>query len=262
MPSVTKPLRAEPSAAGRRDERLRDAPTRPVFQRGGGLADRHGSHGDGTTDDRDAKEDGTSRVGLRLTQPWKGEMDEYDLIADWYASDRDPTIGVPEVTALASALPRGARVLDVGCGTGLPLTRTLLSLGCQVVAVDSSPRMLERFRVNCPDTPFVCGAIQSCDLGGIEFDAAIAWGVLFDQDEQAKAIARLAQALKAGGRLLFTSGDRDGSIQGLPMNGVPFRYWSFSVEGYRSLLEAHGIELEGTHADAGQNIYYGAVKRA
>jgi SAM-dependent methyltransferase len=189
-------------------------------------------------------------------------MHEYDLIADWYASDRHPAIGVPEVVSLASSLAPGGRVLDVGCGTGIPLTRALLSLGLQVVGVDSSERMLERFRINCPGTPFICGAIQSCDLGGLAFDAAIAWGVLFhlDHDEQAKAIANVAHALKIGARFLFTSGDEDGSRQGQPMNGVPFQYWSFSVDGYRRVLRAHGLELLDTHADAGGNVYYLAVK--
>jgi SAM-dependent methyltransferase len=189
-------------------------------------------------------------------------MHEYDLIADWYASDRDPAVGVPEVTSLASSLAPGARVLDVGCGTGIPLTRALVSQGLRVVGVDSSIRMLERFRVNCPNAPFIHGTIQACDLDGMTFDAAIAWGVLFHlpHPEQAQAIARVSSALKAGGWFLFTSGDEDGSIEGSPMNGVPFRYWSFSVEGYRRLLRTHGLELLDTHADAGGNVYYLALK--
>jgi ubiquinone/menaquinone biosynthesis C-methylase UbiE len=192
-------------------------------------------------------------------------MHEYDLIADWYASDRESSgwpRGLPEVTSLASSLAPGARVLDIGCGTGVPLTRALLSLGLQVVGVDSSMRMLERFRVNCPSAPFIHGTIQSCDLDGMSFDAAIAWGVLFHlaHPEQEQAIARVSCVLKAGGRFLFTSGDQDGSIEA-PMNGVPFRYWSFTIDGYRRILQAHGLEVLDTHADAGGNIYYLAVKK-
>lgn len=46
-------------------------------------------------------------------------MREYDLIAGWYASERTNLIGVPDVAAFASALPRGSRVLDIGCGNGI-----------------------------------------------------------------------------------------------------------------------------------------------
>ena len=191
-------------------------------------------------------------------------MNEYDLIADWYAKDRNLSIGVPEVTSLLASLPEGASVLDVGCGNGMPLTTTLLVAGCKVVGVDSSLQMLERFQENCPDTPFIYAPIQSAHLDGQMFDAAIAWGVLFhlEHEEQRKAVVKVASALKPGGLFLFTSGDEEGSKQGEPMHGVPFRYWSFSVEGYRKLLKANGLTLLNVQRDEGQNIYYLARKDA
>ncbi len=73
-------------------------------------------------------------------------------------------------------------------------------------------------------------------------------------------IARIANVLVTGGRFLFTSGDENGSIEGAPMNGVPFRYWSFDEAGYRTLLAEHGLELVETHRDAGHNVHYSARK--
>ena len=59
--------------------------------------------------------------------------------------------------------------------------------------------------------------------------------------EQALAIQRIASVLKTGGNFLFTSGDQghrsDDGIQGEPMNGVPFHYWSLTPDGYRELLD-------------------------
>jgi len=189
-------------------------------------------------------------------------MHEYDLIADWYAAERQGPGGVPEVQSLIASLPPGASVLDVGCGNGLPLTRTLLEAGFNVVGVDSSPRMLEWFQANCPGTPFICSPIQSADLGGRLFNAAVAWGVLFHlpHAEQRKAIAKVASVLTPQGFFLFTSGDEDGDKQGDPMNGVPFHYWSFSVEQYREILQANAMALLAVHQDAGHNTYYLAAK--
>lgn len=185
-------------------------------------------------------------------------MREYDIIAEWYAAERRGPGGVPEVESLIAALPSGATVLDVGCGNGVPLTRKLLDAGCSVVGVDSSPLMLERFQANCPGTPFVCAPIQSVDLGVQMFDAALAWGVLFhlEHEEQRKAIAKVASVLKPRGLFLFTAGDTEGDKHGEPMNGVPFHYWSFSVENYRELLNENGLTLLDVHPDAGQNIHY------
>jgi SAM-dependent methyltransferase len=192
---------------------------------------------------------------------------EYDLIADWYVASRSGggprASGVPEVSALVASLTAGASVVDLGCGPGLPLTQVLLEHGLEVLGVDSSERMLEHFRRNFPNVPTLLAPIEDCDFGGRLFDAALAWGVMFhlSQEAQVRAIANVATALKAGGCLLFTSGDVDGSIQGEPMNGVPFRYHSFSVEGYRELLRTHGLVLEETHTDAGENRYYLARRR-
>lgn len=189
-------------------------------------------------------------------------MREYDLIAEWYATQRTDATGVPELTALLASLPQSPSILDAGCGTGLPLTRVLVDHGCRVVGVDSSPNMLARFALNFPAVPAICSPIQDCDLADFEFDAAIAWGVMFHlpHAEQVKAIAKIASVLKPGGVFLFTSADVDGWKDGEPMNGVPFRYYSFSRDGYRDLLREHGLTLEKTQKDRGDNIYYLARK--
>jgi SAM-dependent methyltransferase len=190
---------------------------------------------------------------------------EYDLIADWYASQRIDATGVPEVTALVASLPPSASVLDVGCGNGLPLTRVLIDHGCKVLGVDSSPNMLEHFARNCPGVPAICAAIQDCDLDGRTFDATIMWGVMFHLpiEEQVKAIAKVASALKPGAVFLFTSGDEQGDpepFEGEPMNGVRFLYYSFGENGYRDVLLEHGLTLEQTAIDRGANKYYLARK--
>ena len=48
-------------------------------------------------------------------------MREYDRIAAWYTRTRSD-VGLASVAAFADRLASGARVLDLGCGDGLPLT--------------------------------------------------------------------------------------------------------------------------------------------
>jgi ubiquinone/menaquinone biosynthesis C-methylase UbiE len=47
------------------------------------------------------------------------------------------------VEQLLERLPGGARVLDLGCGTGVPTARQLVDGGCGVTGVDISPVMLD-----------------------------------------------------------------------------------------------------------------------
>jgi SAM-dependent methyltransferase len=188
---------------------------------------------------------------------------EYDLIADWYAAERSDSTGLPETLSLARSLAPGARVLDIGCGNGIPITRALLSAGHRVTGLDSSREMLARFRVNCPDATSVLGSIESYPLTAAEFDAAVAWGVLFHltPEEQLRAMANVSQALKKGAPFLFTSGDTDGfEPRTGTMNGVTFRYYSFSTANYERLLAEQGMTLVDVHRDEGENTYYLATR--
>jgi ubiquinone/menaquinone biosynthesis C-methylase UbiE len=190
---------------------------------------------------------------------------EYDLIAEWYASERIGQTGIPEVQALASSIPLGSHVLDIGCGNGIPITRALLDAGHQVTGLDSSSAMLARFHMNCPHTTAVHSTVQCCPFPDTTFDAAVAWGVMFHlrPDDQIKAIANVSRVLKTGAPFLFTSGDVD-DFDGKEdkMNGVTFRYFSFSNENYRRVLKEQGFTLVRVQVDAGKNTYYLATKQS
>ena len=191
-------------------------------------------------------------------------MREYDLIADWYASERVDQTGVPEALALVKTLPPGAHVLDVGCGNGLPIAKALLAAEVQVVGVDSAPKMLARFRLNLRTTHVVRAVAQALPFADATFDGAVAWGVMFHlpQAEEIKVIASVARVLKPGGSFLFTAGDvvdDSGDHIGI-MNGVEFHYYSFTTDGYRRVLVDHGMHLVDFHKDKGENGYYLATK--
>jgi SAM-dependent methyltransferase len=188
---------------------------------------------------------------------------EYDLIAEWYASERDDQTGVPEATALASSIRRGALLLDVGCGNGVPISRALLSEGHLVVGLDSSIAMLARYKQNCPEAFAVRGIVESCPFADEVFDAAVAWGVMFhlNPEDAIRAIANVSRILKRGAPFLFTSGDEDclDAKEGT-MNGVTFRYFSYSAQSYRRILSGYSLTLVDIHADSGKNTYYLAKK--
>ncbi|HEV2402504.1 MAG TPA: methyltransferase domain-containing protein [Candidatus Sulfotelmatobacter sp.] len=186
-------------------------------------------------------------------------MREYDLIAEWFASQRVDQTGVPEATKLASSIAPGSLVLDVGCGNGIPISRILLSAGHRVIGLDSSDAMLARFRRNCPESLAVRGLVQFCPFADCTFDAAVGWGVMFhlNPEDAVTAIANLSRIVKGGAPLLFTSGDVD-DFDGTEskMSGVTFRYFSYSVDNYRRILGDHGFTLVDVHQDSGSNTYY------
>lgn len=192
-------------------------------------------------------------------------MREYDLIADWYPTDRGRTVGVAEALAIADALPAGSRILDIGCGNGVPITEAVASTGHRVVGLDSSARMIERFRVNLRGTPVVHGDIRQCPFSRHSFDAAISWGMMFHltPTDQSLALASVARVLKVGAPFLFTAAEiQDADQRGITgtMNSVTFRY--FAVPSYRTLLAQHGFVLVDVHDDPGVSTYFLARRSA
>ena len=137
-------------------------------------------------------------------------MREYDQTVDWFIRNRRPQIGPPDVADFARALVPGARILDLGCGTGVPITQCLVEDGYDVFAIDSSSKMLEQFRMSFPGVPVQCATIQDSDFFGLCFDAVVAWGVWFHLTaaDQETGIEKVARVLNPGGRFLFTAGDK------------------------------------------------------
>jgi len=190
-------------------------------------------------------------------------MREYDLIADWYSTDRGRTAGVAEALAVAATVPARSRILDLGCGSGVPTTEALVNAGHRVVGLDSSTEMLARFRVRVPGTPVVRGDARQCPFSDGSFGAAISWGMMFHlpRSEQATVFAAVSRVLEPGAPFLFTAaeivGADDGGITGT-MNGVTFHY--YAVPDYRTLVAEYGFVLVDIHDDPGVSTYFLARK--
>jgi SAM-dependent methyltransferase len=76
-----------------------------------------------------------------------------------------PPMGEPSI--VHAAVPEGASILELGCGTGRIL-RPLADLGHPVLGVDESPAML----AHLTDLPSACAPIETLRLGRT-FDAVL-----------------------------------------------------------------------------------------
>jgi SAM-dependent methyltransferase len=75
---------------------------------------------------------------------------------------------------LATRLPDGARVLELGCGGGTRETKAL-ARRFRLTGVDLSARQLERARLRVPEAEFVHGDLTSLELPPASFDAVVAF---------------------------------------------------------------------------------------
>jgi SAM-dependent methyltransferase len=184
----------------------------------------------------------------------------YDQHAERYWTFRETSdLGVAEVRAWAVGLPRGGAVLDLGCGSGVPISRALISDGFVVHGVDASPRMVAAFRERFPGVPVACEAVESSTFFDRAFDGVVSWGLLFllPAETQVALLSRMASVLRPGGRLLFTAPAQVCEWEDA-LTGARSRSLGRAV--YRTLLRDAGLLPLGEQSDGGDNHYYAAVR--
>ena len=158
------------------------------------------------------------------------------------------------VEKLLNALPdpSSATVLELGCGAGIPVTKTLAKQCKSVVANDISTTQLSLARKHLAEfdnVTLVENSMTSPDLefGSAEFDAILAiYSIIhLDPAGQRAMFGRIQRWIKPGGFLLVNL-----AVEALPGSttegwlGMKAAYWSsFGQEGNKKLIEEHGFEI-------------------
>lgn len=135
----------------------------------------------------------------------------YNRIARRYHDDRDRFKDKGQLDEFTSLLPENARILDVGCGTGVPITRFLVDSGHKVVGIDFSEGMLALAREHVPEAEFYQKDITELDFDENSFDALTAGYCIFHvpREEHAGIFRKFHDILKTGGLMLVSMGSTE-----------------------------------------------------
>ena len=111
----------------------------------------------------------------------------------------------------AECLPAhpGARILDLGCGTGLELEEYFrINPSAKVTGIDLAPGMLKRLESKFPgrELTLILGSYFDVPFGECEFDAAVSVESLhhFTKEEKVPLYSKTYSALRPGGKFVLT----------------------------------------------------------
>jgi len=158
-------------------------------------------------------------------------------------------VGRRHASFLASGLPRGGRVLDVGCGRGLLLgalaDRGFEAHGFEVseaAAQGADPRAKIR----------VAARLEEAGYPDAHFDGAILWHVLEHVPDPRATLAAVRRLMRPGGRLVvavpnFASAQARWAGPAWFHLDLPRHLWHFPLSALLRLLDATGFTVRSEH---------------
>jgi SAM-dependent methyltransferase len=175
--------------------------------------------------------------------------DGYDRVAERYLawSALRPSEARLRALDLADELiPRGADVLELGCGAGIPMTARLAS-GRRLTGVDISPEQIRLARGNVPGATFLVADMTALDRPPASLDAVVAFYSLthVPRDEGAALFGRIRGWLRPGGVFIASLGVEDdpGGVEA-DWLGVDMYFSHFSARVNRRLVAEAGFVVE------------------
>src|ERR1700761_7268561 len=99
-----------------------------------------------------------------MSEPANDKSNGYEEHARMFMRARNYAIGPDVVRAWCRTLPPGATVLELACGSGVPITQVLVEEGLQIWAIDPSPTMIRAFHERFPDLPVQCCPAEDSDF--------------------------------------------------------------------------------------------------
>ena len=176
-------------------------------------------------------------------------MNPYDLIAQEFNSARTGFGEKEYVDLLLEQISPSSRILDLGCGAGVPITAYLIERGHYVMGIDSSQAMLDLARAQVPNADFILGDMLSVELDQ-SFNAIVGWDSVFhiEREKHSAVFRRCHSWLEPEGFLLVSLGgsDWEGWTE---MYGKSFFYSGYEPDKSIALIERSGFSVTSWEVD-------------
>jgi cyclopropane fatty-acyl-phospholipid synthase-like methyltransferase len=169
----------------------------------------------------------------------------YNKIAENYLAGRDHFKNDKYLDRLNTLLAPKSTILDLGCGSGIPIDSDLTGKGHKIIGTDISERQIELARENVPDGDFRIEDMSELRAGAYRVDAVVSFYAIFHtaREKHQDILNKINSFLKKDGFILITMGSSDWEgIENDFFGGE--MYWShFDAKTNRQLVENAGFKV-------------------
>lgn len=192
-----------------------------------------------------AQERCVASPGVDIEDPKDIVRRGYDAVSRRYGEGAE-TKYRPWISDLLRRIPAGGRVLDIGCGIGVPVAKSLTAAGCRVTGVDISEVQIRRARELVPQAEFLHLDASAAAFDTASFDAVVSFYALIHLPlaEQPPLLRRIAGWLRPGGWFVATTGHSAWTGVDEDWLGAPM-WWSHAdVATNRGWITQAGLTVE------------------
>jgi len=147
-------------------------------------------------------------------------QEHYDTVAEVYDHHYDQPRGrcyhTHISTYIMSALPKGGKLLDIGCGTGLFVER-YIEAGGTAIGLDISSKMIEKARRRCIACDYTLGTGEKIPFCDNSFDAVCSLLVFSYVKDPETMLNEAYRVLKPGGKIAICTLGKKLLTRGIPV---------------------------------------------
>ncbi len=168
----------------------------------------------------------------------------YNRVAHLYQADREHLRSGPYLRQFMALLPPQSEVLDLGCGSGVPVAQALLKAGHLVTGLDNSATQISLARKHLPNGSFILRDVQTLQAQEFSVQGVVMLYTLFHipRGQHQDLLSTIATFLPSHGSLLISFGDTD--FEGFhDFYGATVWSSQFGPETNRRLLSLAGFKI-------------------
>lgn len=176
--------------------------------------------------------------------------DAYNLCAANYSAGRDIFENQKYLDKLNRYLKVNSQILDVGCGSGVPVDEYLVSKRHHLTGVDISEKQIELAKLNVPEATYLVGDMSEMNFPHNSFDAIVSFYAIFHipREDHLDLFKRILSLLNDGGLFLATLGyeEWEGCEE---FHGVTMHWSQYGIDQNLELVKQAGFEILTAEVD-------------
>jgi cyclopropane fatty-acyl-phospholipid synthase-like methyltransferase len=170
---------------------------------------------------------------------------QYNKLAENYLVGRDTYKNDKYLGKLNALLTPDSKILDIGCGAGVPVDKYFLDRGHKVIGLDISEKQIELARENLPDGEFKVEDMSELVEKEYSVDAVVSFYAIFHtpRETHGEILKKISSFLKINGLLLITMGSSEWEGKEDNFFGGEMSWSHYGKEKNRQLVKEAGFEV-------------------